>query len=165
MEKPRRQKCNGKKNPIFLQLSKNRILKRPLFFCQFLKKNIFFFKNLKKSAKHGQISTLSECDGFLLVLKIHIQKFFVLLAQIPCFIQVHMLLKPRKKFGTLTPLNYTKCSKKMLQIRKTCIKSHFLLNTHKQTFVQNKSLSKKAFLKKFQFSTLDGDTAGQNVKN
>ena len=47
MEKPRRQKCNGKKNPIFLQLSKKRILKLPLFFCQFLKKINFFEKSQK----------------------------------------------------------------------------------------------------------------------
>ena len=49
MEKPRRQKCNGKKTPIFLQLSKKRILKLPLFFCQFLKKIKFFWKISKNS--------------------------------------------------------------------------------------------------------------------
>ena len=75
----------GKKNNIFTVIKKAYI-ETTIIFLSIFEKNKIFLKNLKKSAKYGQFSTLGECDGFLLVLKIPVRKFFVLLAQIPCFI-------------------------------------------------------------------------------
>ena len=96
MEKMRRQKCYGKKYPIILQLSKKRILKLPLFFCQFFKK-INFFENSQKIHKIWTIFNFRLMWWFFACPENTCPKIFCFIGSNSLFyIGVHVVKAPKK---------------------------------------------------------------------
>ena len=59
------------KNPNFSRVVKKAYIETTIIFWSIFQKFQNFFLNLKKSAKYWWFSNFGECDGFLLVLKIH----------------------------------------------------------------------------------------------